>query len=261
MKSIMLFFLMVFIASASITIAPGINLYKLPFSLPQNLEWKAHKMQLNTSPLGVWMLGQNNIYRLDKPSKALMIPLHVSSFALSQSGHIVAIVDEHLGIITQGLFMPSLKLPEKGYSIAQGANDTLYLYHTQRSAPIYHFDGSHVIAIAHPKEAIQALTHSESTLIFATKEGLFSLESGKPLGLLMPFLDTEPIQSIALNADTGELFLGTQEAIYNLANGLMAPLVTGVGGIVVFYDGCLWIADSSKHQLYIILPSQEKTGP
>lgn len=36
----------------------------------------------------------------------------------------------------------------------------------------------------------------------------------------------------------------------------MMPLVTGVGGIVAFYDNSLWIADLERHQIYIIMPKR-----
>lgn len=227
----------------------------MPDALSGKIDWRSDA-QLYVSSLGLWISAEKNIYRLDKPSKALMIPLHVSSFTLAQSGHPIAIVDGQLGVINHGFFLPSLKLPMAEYSLTAGPNDTLYLYNTTIPAPIYHFDGKMITPVALPSEAVQALTYVGNTIIFATKEGVFSLESGKSLGLIMPLPGFATILSIAANPDTAELFLSTHDTIYSLTNGLMIPLVTGIGGVVVFYDNCLWVADPIHHQIYIIMPHQ-----
>ena len=239
----------------SIDIAPQLEIYKMPDTLSQKIDWRGDT-QLYASSLGLWISSENNIYRLDKPSKALMIPLHVNSFTLAKSGHPIAILDDQLGVIHHGLFMPGLKLPMSGYSLTKGPDDTLYLYNTKAAAPIYHFDGKMITPIARPNEAVVALTHIDTTVIFATKEGVFSLESGKPLGLIMPLPDFAPILSISANPQTAELFLSTRDTVYSLRERLMMPLVTGVGGIVAFYDNSLWIADLERHQIYIIMPKR-----
>ena len=241
--------------AAPIDIAPKLKIYRMPDAMSSKIDWRSDT-QLYVSSLGLWISAEKNIYRLDKPSKALMTPLHVSSFTLDQSGHPIAIVDGQLGVISHGFFLPSLKLPMSGFSLIAGPNDTLYLYNTTMPAPIYHFDGKLITPIALPNEAVQALTYVDNTVIFATREGVFSLESGKPLGLIMPLPDFTTILSIAANPDTAELFLSTRDTVYSLSNGLMVPLVTGIGGKVAFYDNCLWIADPVRHQVYIVMLNQ-----
>ncbi len=241
--------------AAPIDIAPKLKIYRMPDALSSKIDWRSDT-QLYVSSLGLWISSEKNIYRLDKPSKALMTPLHVSSFTLDQSGHPIAIVDGQLGVISHGFFLPSLKLPMSGFSLATGPNNTLYLYNSIKPASIYQFDGKMITPVALPSEAIQTLTYVENTVIFATKEGVFSLESGKPLGLIMPLPDFTTILSITANPNTAELFLSTRDTVYSLNNGLMVPLVTGIGGIVAFYDNCLWIADPVRHQVYIVMPNQ-----
>jgi len=254
LKVIYIWILVCLISYATpITIAPKLETYRMPDALSNKIDWRADT-QIYVSSLGLWISAQKNLYRLDKPSKALMIPLHVNSFTISKSGHPVAIVDEQLGLIRHGLFLPSLKLPKAGFSLTAGPKDTLYLYNTTTPAPIYHFDGTMITAVALPSQAIQALTYIDNTVIFATKEGIFSLEEGKPLGLLMPLPNFAPILSIALNPQTAELFLSTSDTVYSLNSGLMTPLITGIGGVISFYDNTLWIADSVRHQVYIIVP-------
>jgi hypothetical protein len=240
--------------AAPIDIAPKLKIYRMPDTLSSKIDWRSDT-QLQVSSLGLWISAEKNIYRLDRPSKALMTPLHVSSFTLAKSGHPIAIVDEQLGVINHGFFLPSIKLPMSGFSLEAGPNDTLYLYNKIKSAPIYHFDGKMITPIALPNEAVQALTYIDNTVIFVTKEGVFSLESGKPLGLIMPLPDFATILSITTNPNTAELFLSTRDTIYSLNEGFMVPLVTGIGGIVAFYDNCLWIADPIRHQLYIVMPN------
>jgi len=236
-----------------ITLAPKLEIHRMPDALSGKIDWRSDP-QIYVSSSGLWISAQENIYRLDKPSKALMMPLHVKAFTLSKSGHPIAIIDEQLGLIRHGFFIPNLKLPMAGFSLAAGPNDTLYLYNTTKPAPIYHFDGTLITPIVFPNQAILALTYVENTVIFATKEGIFSLEPGKPLGLIMPLPSFAPILSLTVNPKTAELFISTSDTVYSLNNRLMVPLVTGIGGAVLFYDNCLWIADPMRHQVYIILP-------
>jgi len=236
-----------------IDLAPKLALYTMPVKLLKSFTWRENA-QLHASSAGLWLSTQDNLYRLDKPSKALMSPLHVNSFTLTQSAHPIAIVDEHLGLIRHGLFLPSLKLPELGYKLVSGPKDTLYLYNPTKPSPIYHFDGNLITPIALPNNAVQALTYVGETIIFATKEGIFSLENGKPLGLIMPLPDFPPILSISANQVSAELFLSTQDSVYSIREALMTPLATGIGGNISFYDNCIWIADAKHQQLYILMP-------
>ncbi len=245
--------LCLFVYATAIDLAPNLHLYTMPQKLLKTFVWRKDP-QLHASSVGLWLSTQDNIYRLDKPSKALMSPLHVSSFSLTQSAHPIAIVDDHLGLIRHGLFLPSLKLPEAGYKLTSGPKDTLYLYNPTKASPIYHFDGNLITSIVLPNNAVQALTYIGETIVFTTKEGIFSAENGKPLGLIMPLLDLAPILSISANQATAELFLSTEDTVYSVRDGLMTPLATGIGGTISFYDNCIWIADAKRQQLYILMP-------
>jgi hypothetical protein len=245
--------LCLFAYATPIDLAPKLSLYTMPEKLLKSVTWRKNA-QLHASSAGLWLSTQGNLYRLDKPSKALMSPLHVNSFTLTQSAHPVAIVGEHLGLIRHGLFLPSLKLPESDYKLVSGPKDTLYLYHPTKPSPIYQFDGNLITPIAQPNNTVQALTYIGETLIFATKEGVFSLENGKPLGLIMPLPDFPPILSISANQVSAELFLSTEDTVYSVRDGLMTPLATGIGGDIAFYDNCIWIADANRQQLYILMP-------
>lgn len=248
-----LLFVCVFAYANSIHVAPKLSLYQMPNTLSTAIQWH-EDIRLNVSSLGLWVSTPTNLYRLDKPSKALMSSLHVSSFTLAQSGHPIIISDRHLGLVRHGLFLPNFTLPLSGFQLVSGTNDTLYLYNTTTSSPIYHFDGQMITPIAQPKEAIQALVVLNHTIIFATKEGIFSLEPDKPLGLMIPLPSSIIVRSITINPLTAELFVSTDDTIFSLRDGMMTPLVTGIGGVVAYYDNCLWVADPKNQQLYIILP-------
>jgi hypothetical protein len=239
----------------SIHIAPKLSLYKIPSTLAKTLPWH-DDIKLHASSLGLWVSTPTNLYRLDKPSKALMAPLHVNAFALSQSGHPIIISERHLGLVRHGLFLPNLTLPQSGFELASGANDTLYLYNTTTPSPIYHFDGKMITPVAHPNQAVQALIVLNQTIIFATKEGIFSLEPEKPLGLMIPLPTSILVRSIAINPLSAELFVSTDDTLFSLRDGMMMPLVTGIGGVVSYYDNALWVADTKRKQLYIILPER-----
>lgn len=252
-KALGLLFVCACVYANSIHVAPNLSLHQMPSTLSKTLPWHAD-IRLHASSLGLWISTPTNLYRLDKPSKALMTSLHVNAFALSQSGHPIIISDRHLGLVRQGLFLPNLTLPQSGFELASGMNDTLYLYNTTIPSPIYHFDGKMITPVAHPNQAVQALTVLNQTIIFATKEGIFSLEPDKPLGLIMPLPSSMLVRSIAIHPLTAELFVSTDDTIFSLREGMMTPLVTGVGGVVVYYDNSLWIADAKRQQLYIIQP-------
>lgn len=254
MKHLVLLLFMSLLASAStLHVAPNLALYQMPQKLSQSIQWHADT-KLSASTLGLWLLTADNLYRLDKPSKALMIPLHVNSFSISQSGHPILISDRHLGLVRHGLFLPILSLPQSGFELASASNDTLYLYNRMIPSPIYAFDGKMITPIAQPNQAVQAFTTLHQTLIFATKEGIFSLESGKPLGLLIPLPPSIIVHSLAINPLSAEIFISTEDTIFSLQDGIMTPLVTGVGGSLAYYDNCLWIADTKQQKLYIVLP-------
>ena len=252
-KALTLLLICVYACANSIHVAPNLLLHRLPSTLSKTIPWHAD-IRLHASSLGLWISTPTNLYRLDKPSKALMAPLHVNAFALSHSGHPIIISERHLGLVRHGLFLPNLTLPQSGFELASGANDTLYLYNTTTPSPIYHFDGKMITPVAHPNQVVQALTVLNQTIIFATKEGIFSLEPDKPLGLIMPLPSSILVRSIAIHPLTAELFVSTDDTIFSLREGLMTPLVTGVGGVVAYYDNSIWIADAKRQQLYIILP-------
>ena len=250
---VLVFFMSLWVSANTLHVAPNLALYQMPQKLSQSIQWHADT-KLSASALGLWLLTANNLYRLDKPSKTLMTPLHVNSFSIAQSGHPILISDRHLGLVRHGLFLPSLSLPQSGFELASCTNDTLYLYNRKIPSPIYAFDGKMITPIAQPNQAVQALISLHQTLIFATKEGIFSLESGKPLELLIPLPPSIIVRSLAINPLSAEIFVSTEDTIFSLQDGIMTPLVTGVGGSLTYYDNCLWIADAKQQQLYIILP-------
>lgn len=254
MKKVVALILVSILAYASsIQIAPKLSLHQMPSTLAKSVQWH-DDTKLHVSSFGLWVSIHSNIYRLDKPSKALMSSLHVNAFTFSQSGHPIIISEHYLGLIRHGLFVPNLTLPQLGFELVSGANDTLYLYNTTIPSPIYHFDGKMITPVAHPNQAVQALTVLNQTIIFATKEGIFSLEPDKPLGLIIPLPTSILVRSIAINPLSAELFVSTDDTIFSLRDGMMVPLITGIGGVVAYYDNALWVADAKRKQLYIILP-------
>ncbi|QIR75810.1 hypothetical protein FA592_06015 [Sulfurospirillum diekertiae] len=239
--------------ASEIELAPKLMLNSMPKALIDKIDW-CQNTQLHVDANGLWILSQTNLLRLDKPGKALMAPLHTTSFSLAKSGHPIAVVDDRLGLIRHGIFLPGPKLPDANYVLAQGQNDTLYVYNPQKVTPIYRFDGQMIRSIAQPSQPVLALSALGDSIVFATKEGIFTLQENKPLGLVMPLAEFGPITSLAVNTQTAEIFVGTPHAVYSLQTNVMVPLVTGIGGTIAFYDNRLWIADASLHQLYILTP-------
>ncbi len=239
--------------ASPIELAPKLTLNSMPKALVDKIDW-CQNNQLHVDANGLWILSQTNLLRLDKPGKALMEPLHATSFSLTKSGHPIAIIDDRLGLIRHGIFLPGPKLPDTGYSLVQGQNDTLYVYNPQKIAPIYRFDGQTIRSIAQPNQPVLALSALGDGIVFATKEGIFALQENKPLALVMPLSEFEPITSLAVNPQTAEIFVGTPHTVYSLNANVMVPLVSGIGGAIAFYDNRLWIADASLRQVYIVTP-------
>ncbi len=242
-----------FCFASNIELAPKLALHAMPKALCDKIDWRSDT-QLHVDANGLWLLSQTNILRLDKPGKALMASLHIASFTLAKSGHPIAVVDERLGLIRHGMFLPGPKLPDIGYAVAQGQNDTLYAYNPKKIAPVYRFDGQMIRAITQPSQPVLALSALGEGIVFATKEGIFSIQENKPLGLVLPLIEFEPIVSLAVNPQTAEIFVSTKQAVYSLNHNVMVPLVTGIGGAIAFYDNRLWIADGLTRQLYILTP-------
>ena len=239
--------------ASPIELAPKLTINSMPKMLVDKIDW-CQNTQLHVDANGLWILSQTNLLRLDKPGKALMAPLHATSFILTKSGHPIAVVDNRLGLIRHGIFLPGPKLPDTGYTLAQGQNDTLYMYNPQKIAPIYRFDGQTIRSIAQPNQPVVALSALGDGIVFATKEGIFALQENKPLALVMPLPEFETIVSLAVNPQTIEIFVSTSHTVYSLNANVMVPLVSGIGGAIAFYDNRLWIADMSLRQVYIVTP-------
>lgn len=239
--------------ASEITLGAKLNLYAMPQNLLSRIEWSENS-QVHVSQRGLWLLTRTNLLRLDKPGKALMAPFSIDSFYITQSGHPLAIVGKQMGLIRNGLFMPGVTLPDNGFLMSEGPHDSLYMYNPQKISPIYLFDGKMITAIAQPNQPVLALTALGNTVVFATKDGLFSIQENQPLSLVMPFVGFETIRCLTLNPQTAEIFLSTSNAIYSINNSVMIPLVTGIGGTIGFYDNRLWIADSLRRQVYILAP-------
>jgi hypothetical protein len=244
-------------AGEPIHVLPGLAVEQIPARLLAPMPWPA-RTEIVAAPGQVWLLAQGNVWRLGAARGALATPLAVDSFARSDAGTLAALVRGQLGLVSQGMFLPAIALPEKNMRLAAGAGDTLYLYGTGSPARILHFDGEKVAVLATLADPVTAFTHLGGTAIYATAEGIFALRPGQPPGLLFPLAGHAPLISLTANVDTAELFGATEDAIYQIDEGRMTQIVQGLGGALTLVDKDILVADVRRQGVFRL---RQRVGP
>lgn len=236
-------------AEEPIRLLPGLAVEKIPERLMAPIPWPA-RTEMLAVPGQVWLLAQGNIWRLGAAQGTFATPLEVDSFARSDAGTFAALVGGKLGLVSKGMFLPAIAVPEKGMRLAGGAGDTLYLYGTGTPSRILRFDGEQATVVATVAEPVTALTHLGETVIFSTAEGIFTLRPGQPPGLLFPLADHAPLIALAANVDTAELFGATEDAIYQIDEGRMTQIAQGLGGALAIVGKDILVADVRRQGVY-----------
>ncbi len=127
-------------AAESIVVLPGLTVERIPEKLTAPIAWPA-RTELIVAPGQVWLLAQDNVWRLGAAGGVFATPLAVDSFARSDAGTFAVLIGGKLGVVSRGMFLPAIATPEPGMRLAGGPRDTLILYGTQAPARIIGFDG------------------------------------------------------------------------------------------------------------------------
>jgi hypothetical protein len=236
-------------AAETIVVLPGLTVERIPERLTAPIDWPA-RSEIIVAPGQVWLLAQNNIWRLGAAHGLFAAPVAVESFARSDAGTLAAIVGGKLGLVSRGMFLPAIATPEPAMRLVGGPRDTLYLHGTRAPARILGFDGEQVAVLATVAEAVTALTHLGDTVIFASAEGIFSLRPGQPPGLLFPLAGHALMISLAVNVDTAELFGATEDAIYQIDEGRMTQIAQGLGGALALVGKDILVADVRRQSVF-----------
>ncbi len=248
-----LFTLAVACHAEAMYVLPGLVVEKIPERMTAPIRWPA-RTEMIAFPGQVWLLAQDNVWRIGAASGTFATPLEVTSFARSDAGTFAVLAGDKLGLASGGMFLPAIPAPEKDMRVAGGPGDTLYLYGTHSPARIFLFDGERVSVLATVSDPITALTHLGETVIFATSEGLFTLRPGHPAGLIFPLAGHAPLVSLAVNADTAELFGATEDAVYQIDEGRMTQIAQGLGGVVAVVGKDILVADPRRQGIFRVYP-------
>ncbi|WP_153111798.1 hypothetical protein [Propionivibrio limicola] len=235
-------------------ILPGLAVEKIPEPLTAPIPWPA-RTELIAAPGQLWLLAKGNVWRVGAASGAFATPLEVASFARSDAGTLAVLAGGKLGLVSSGMFLPAIATPEPEMRVAGGPGDTLYLYGTRSPSRIFRFDGEQVAVLATVPEPVTALTHVGETVIFVTAEGVFALRPGQAPGLIFPLAGHAPLISLAVNADTAELFGATEDAVYQIDEGRMTQIAQGLGGAVAVTGKDILVADPRRPGIFRLRPS------
>ena len=233
----------------AIRVLPGLAVEKIPERLTAPIPWSA-RTELIAAAGQVWLLARGNVWRLGAARGAFLSSVEVDSFARSDAGTFAALVGDKLGLVSKGMFLPAIDVPEPGMRLVGGPVDSLYIYGTRSPARIIRFDGEKAAVLATVAVPVTALTHLGETVIFATAEGVFALHPGQPPGLLFPLAGHAPLISLAVNANTAELFGATEDAIYQIDEGRMTQIAQGLGGMLALVDKDILIADVRRQGVF-----------
>lgn len=236
-----------------IHVFPGLTVEKIPERLSAPIPWPV-RTELIAAAGQVWLLARGNIWRLGAAQGAFVTAVEVDSFARSDAGTFAALVGNKLGLVSKGMFLPAIDVPEPEMRLVGGPADTLYIYGTRSPARIIRFDGEKAAVLATVAIPVTALTHLGETVIFATAEGVFSLHPGQPPGLLFPLAGHAPLISLAANVNTAELFGATEDAIYQIDEGRMTQIAQGLGGVLAIVEKDILVADPGRKSIYRLRP-------
>ena len=237
----------------TIHVLPGLVVEKIPERLTAPIPWP-ERIELIAAPGQVWLLARGNVWRLGAAQGAFVTSVEVDSFARSDTGTFAALVGNKLGLLSKGMFLPAIDVPEPGMRLVGGPADTLYIYGTRSPARIIRFDGDKAAVLATLAVPVTALTHLGETVIFATAEGVFALHPGQPPGLLFPLAGHAPLISLAANVNTAELFGATEDAIYQIDEGRMTQIAQGLGGVLAVVEKDILVADLSRKSIFRLRP-------
>ena len=236
-------------AEEPIHVLPGLAVERIPARLVAPIPWP-ERTEIIAAPGQVWLLARGNIWRLGAAHGALATPLEVVSFARSDAGTFAAIVGGKLGLLAKGMFLPAIAAPEGVTRLAAGPGDTLYLYGTDPHSSILRFDGEQAAVLATVSEPITALTHLGETVIYATRQGIFSLRPGQPPGLLFPLAGHAALITLTANVETAEIFGASEDAIYQIDEGRMTQIAQGIGGALAIVDKDILVADIRRQGVF-----------
>lgn len=238
-------------AEEAIHVLPGLTVTRAPAALTAGMPWP-ERAEISSGTAGVWLRGDNNLWRLGARQGVFVLPLGVDSFAQSESGTLVALVDGKIGLVSGRMFLPAFPIPDAEMRLAAGPGDTLHLYGGKAPARILRFDGARVAVLATSPDPVMALTYLGSSVIFATRMGIFSLRPGQPPGLLFPLNEQIAVIALAVNPDTAEIFAATADGVYQLDEGRMTQIAQGLGGALTISGKDILIADPRRKGIFIL---------
>lgn len=236
------------LARAEIQALPGIRVENLSAALRHASVWLGPSTDFEVLGRSTWLLtGDNQIVDLGSGQRALPKGFVAHSFARTREGAVAVITENILGVIVQGMFIPTIKLPYGNMRVVAGPNETLLLYGgPDGDQYLISSDGPTFSTVARVTEPIGAVSYAADRLFFAAGNKLYTAKWGEAPALVFLFPDNSAIVGMAVNTRSGEIFLSTADAIFVLNHGVAFKAVEGLGGRLQWRDAALYVVDSGR---------------
>ena len=196
-----------------------------------------------------WVLtGDNSIVDLGSGTHVLPKGFVAHSFARTKAGSVVIITESVLGGISQGMFLPTTKLPYGNMRVVAGQGESVLIYGgPDKDQQLISYDGTSFSPLISIAEPIDAVTHAADRVFFSTKNKVYTAKWGEAPGLVFMFPDdSQMITGMAVDTASGVIYVATKDAVFALNQGMAFKKLQGVGGRLQFSDDVLYVLDSAQ---------------
>ncbi len=189
---------------------------------------------LHVAPGGEVLLPwQDNILAVPGDRPLLQQPEHLSSFAVTSGGLVLAARGSRLGYVGEGSLKAEVPLPSSDMRLEPIDADRICLWGPLSSGHwgifILSRGGTWAKILTFPYE-ITALAGTGRGLVFASGGSVYQLAFGGRAIPLLYLPDRAAIISLAYDPGRGAVFLSTTRSVYVLARGRLEKLLDQVSG-------------------------------
>jgi len=191
----------------------------------------------------------NNLFLLDSRKSLLDGPTPVSDCAFAPDGALLMVSGRRLGYCAGGRFHPQIDLPENAMRLTVG-RERIYVYggDNDKATALYMIDPNRghakLFALPHPVGAASA---GGDTLYFSAANDVYRLAPGGEMDLFCR-LPGPAITSLAAAGDD-VLYFTAGRTLYTWQLGKVGILSEGLGDVVCWRGGALYVLDTQKQLL------------